>query len=275
MKKVFTYIVYLFAIIGFVLVSGYFAIRFGITNEQGVIDMQRNTFLNTAQKDADKNTATSVKQHVFTTTSEWKVLKEAIYKDREAIFKASALFSVKPRLIVAILIVEQLRLYNDNREVFKTVFAPLRILGIQSQYSWGVMGIKQETAIETEHNLLIPTSLFYPGKQYEHLLDFTTDNPEEERYNRLTEKHDRFYSYLYTAAIIKELLAQWNKSGYDISTKPDVVATLFNIGFAHSKPNPSPKSGGATITLASSTYSFGSLAKDFYYSNELIEIFPR
>ena len=270
MKKLFYGLVYLFALIGFVLTCGYIAIMFGLTKEKGTVDTQRTSFVTTEIHEEKK-----VAHPTFTTTKEWEVLRDAIYKDREAIYKASALFDVKPRLIVSILVVEQLRLYNDNREIFKTVFAPLRLLGIQSQYSWGVLGIKQETAITIEHNLVTPSSPFYPGKRYEHLLDFATNNQNEERYDRLTEKHDRFYSYLYGAAIIKELESQWQKSGYDISKQPEIIATLFNIGFAHSQPNPSPHSGGASITLASSTYSFGSLAKDFYYSDELIETFPR
>lgn len=288
MKKIVAYLVYVFACIGFSLTAMFFAVKFGLTNEQGLVDTQRTTFAeknskekpslkDSPQKQVGESTvkAATTVAPAFIYTEEWKVLRDAIYRDREAIYKASALLDRKPRTLVSILIVEQLRLYNDNREIFKTVFAPLKILGNQSQFSWGVMGIKQETAITTEQNLKSTTSPFYLGTRYERLLDFTTDNRDEERFNRLVNKDDRFYSYLYAAVILKETESQWKNAGYDISKKPEILATLFNIGFEHSKPNASPSSGGAAITVGSTTYSFGALAKAFYDSNELIDIFPR
>jgi len=74
---------------------------------------------------------------------------------------------------------------------------------------------------------------------------------------------------------MKELEAQWQKAGISINDKPEIVATLFNIGFANSKPHPDPLPGGAEIDIASTTYSFGGLAGSFYYSSELTDVFPR
>jgi hypothetical protein len=68
---------------------------------------------------------------------------------------------------------------------------------------------------------------------------------------------------------------QWKQAGFDISKKPDILATLYNIGFVGSKPNANPQSGGAAIRIGNKTYSFGSLALEFYNSNELIDEFPR
>ncbi len=275
MKKLFHYLVYCFAIIGFVLTSGYFAVKLGITNEKGVIDTQRDTFITKGTSSTTHTTTTPTVVPAFTTTEEWKILKDAVHNDREAIYKASAMMHIQPRMIVAILIVEQLRLYHDNREVFKTFFAPLKVLGVQSQFSWGVMGVKQETAIETEEHLKATSSPFYLGTDYEHVLDFSTDDHDKERFDRIVNEHDRYYSYLYAAVIIKQLMTQWHTAGFDITKRPEVISTLFNIGFRHSQPHANPKSGGAPIPLGTTTYSFGSLAKEFYYSNELLESFPR
>ena len=278
MKKLFNltfkYSIYFFAFIGFTLTAGFFAVKFGITNEKGVIDLQKNTFLK-IQGDNSHSISSETNASQWKNTEDWKALKEAIVRDREAIYKAAALFDVKPRMIVAIIMVEQLRLFGDNRELFKTVFAPLKILGVQSQFSWGVVGIKQETAIEVEKNLISTSSPFYPGEAYEALLSFSTDNHDKERFTRLTDEHDRLYSYLYAAAIIKELETQWGNAGHSITKRPDIIATLFNIGFKHSKPNNNPKSGGASIIVGEELYSFGGLAKDFYISEELIQYFPR
>jgi hypothetical protein len=177
-------------------------------------------------------------------------------------------------MIVAPLVVEQLRMFFDERELFKTVFAPLKILGVQSQFSWGVMGVKQETAVAIEEHLKDSSSPFYLGPSYEHLLDFSTDNPDQERFARLTDQHNRYYSYLYGALYIKELETQWQKAGFSISDKPEIIGTLYNIGFAHSQPNASPQIGGAEISIGDTSYSFGALAADFYHSQELIEYFP-
>jgi hypothetical protein len=74
---------------------------------------------------------------------------------------------------------------------------------------------------------------------------------------------------------LKEIETQWQNAGYPINDKPEVLATLFNIGFSKSKPNPNPLSGGAEIPVGDKIYSFGSLAKEFYNSNVLLGEFPR
>lgn len=269
----FSYLTYIFALIGFVLVSVYLSVMFGLTNEKGLVDMQRTTFTHTSPSE-NNNKPLPVKSS-WLTQEEWAVIKEAIIRDRESIYKASALLDVDSRLIVSIIMVEQLRLFTDDRELFKRVFAPLKMLGTQSQYSWGVVGIKRETAIEAEENLLASTSPYYLGTHYENILAFTTGDHESERFARLTDEHNRYYSYLYAAVIIKELEVQWGRAGYPITKRPEVIATLFNIGFTHSRPNAMPRAGGAAITIASTTYSFGALANEFYTSSELLTFFPR
>ncbi|MCX6786283.1 MAG: hypothetical protein NTU85_00465 [Candidatus Kaiserbacteria bacterium] len=276
-KKIFFLFVYGFAVFGVLLTGVFFAVKFDWTNESGIADTGRSML--SSNQTASSSTSspqgsTSLGTPAWAKTDEWSTLKAAIVKDREAIYKASTVAGIPSRLLVASLMVEQLRLFSDNRELFKTVFAPLQILGIQSQYSWGVMGMKQETAIAIENNLKDASSPFYLGTLYEHLLDFTTDNPDQERFARLTDQHNRSYSYLYGALYLKELMTQWQKAGFDISNKPDIVSTLFNIGFEHSRPNAAPQVGGAAIPIDGITYSFGGLAAEFYHSNELVDYFP-
>ncbi|HTK33226.1 MAG TPA: hypothetical protein VL335_01615 [Candidatus Paceibacterota bacterium] len=266
MKRAFSVIIYIFAIIGFLLVTVYGAVELGLTKTSGIIDRQHDYFKNaTSTLDAWQN------------EEEWNVLKEAILKDVPTINRAAAVVGIPPRFIVSTLIVEQLRLFHSDREIFKSVFAPLKILGTQSQFSWGVMGIKQDTAIQIENNLTDTASPWYIGNVSAHTLDYpaTTTDKDAERFARLTDEHDRYYSYLYGACALKELISQWDKAGVDISDRPEILATLFNIGFQNSHPHQNPESGGAAITLGSTTYSFGDLAGRFYYSNELINEFPR
>jgi hypothetical protein len=275
LRKALHIVIYIYALIGFFLTTGYCAILLGFTKTHGIEDNQRTTF----QTTGNKATTTLQKNTQIKTDwnkgEEWVTLQQAIINDKDAIMHAATLFNINPRLIVAIISVEQLRLYTDNREVFKRYFKPLTILGVQTQYSWGVAGIKKETAEQTEFNLTSSTSPFYPGDQYAHILDFATQDVDSERFSRITDEHDRLYSYLYTAAVIKELQTQWGGAGFTIENDTAVLATLYNIGFSHSKPHANPRSGGAAIDIGGNVYSFGRLAEKVYTSNELLESFPR
>lgn len=263
MQKLIRTIIYIFALIGFVLIVGYISIKLGLTKSAGIIDSQHDYFQNQIRNDSWIN------------TEEWIILKEAIKKDLQIINKVSEETGVPSRIIITPLVVEQLRLFNSEREIFKQIFAPLKILGTQSQFSWGVMGVKQDTAIQIENNLKNIHSPWYLGAKYANILDFKTNNHNEERFNRLTDENDRYYSYLYGAIYIKQIINQWKLSGYDISDKPGIIATLYNIGFINSHPKVDPQIGGAEITINKTTYSFGGLAQSFYYSDELIEEFIR
>jgi len=92
-------------------------------------------------------------------------------------------------------------------------------------------------------------------------------------YDRLTDSQDHYYSYLYTALFIKEVEAQWQKAGYDISDRPEIIATIFNLGLGKSVPKQNPVVAGTDITIGGVTYSFGMLSFEFYYSGELADIF--
>jgi hypothetical protein len=268
-RTLFRIVVYIFAVIGFVLVAVYAAVELGLTKTSGIIDDQRNFF-----KEQLK-TGTSSPAEAWNTGEEWSVLREAVTNDKVAISVAAEKAGVKPRLIVSILIVEQLRLFHSNRELFKEVFGPLKLLAVQSQFSWGVMGVKQETARQIETHLTDKTSPFYLGSQYEKILDFSTEEPDSERFYRLTNEDDRSYSYLYAGLLLRQLQSQWDKAGFSITERPDILATLYDLGFEKSKPHSNPLSGGAEIEIGTEIYSFGGLAKKFYDSDELAAVFPK
>lgn len=205
---------------------------------------------------------------------EWTALTDAIIKDKEIIDQAALVSKMEPRTIVSSLVVEQLRLFYSQRELYKKFFEPLKILANANKFSLGVMSIKEETAIATEKHLKDPSSPFYLGEEYENLLDFpnNVDIPSE-RYNRLTSTN-HYYNYLYGSLYLKQMISQWQKAGFDISQRPEIIGTLFNLGFVQSKPNANPEVGGSTIEIGSTKYSFGRLAGEFYYSGEMSDAFP-
>jgi len=283
LRRAFFILVYIFAAIGFFLTIGYFAVRFGLTNEKGIIDTQREAFLGTGallHQSASVDTAAQ-SAPAFTgpwaQSEEWQVMESAIRRDTSPLQRASADSGVPARLIAANLVAEQLRLFFTDREDYKKFFYPLKILGPQSQFSWGVMGMKEVTAVQVENNLKNLASPYYPGPQYEHLLDFPagTKDIASARFTRMTDQHDHYWSYLYAGLYIKEVEAQWAKAGFPIDDNVAVISTLYNIGFTHSVPNANPQVGGAAITLSDGVHSFGALAAEFYNSDLLTDILPR
>lgn len=290
-KHTFRLIIATFAVIGMVLTGGYFAIKFGLTNTKGKID---DRFIVDKARTLGSSVTPGVKgaptpgvtlNDAWRTSEEWLVLKDATIKDKLLINQVASLVGISPRLLAAQMIVEQLRLFTSEREVYKQVFAPLKILGNQSQFSWGVVGIKEDTAKQVEANLKDPASPFYPGARFEHFLDYPSTSSGQapldinaERFNRIANTdngHDHYYAYLYAALFLKEIEAQWQKAGWPIDNRPEILSTLYNIGFTHSKPNAAPQAGGAEIEVSRQKYTFGGLAYEFYWSDELLNEFSR
>ena len=271
LKKVGLIIVFIFAGIGFFLVAGYFAVKFGLTNESGIIDAQREDFFEGIATPEPASSYTGPWQE----SEEWNVMDAAIRRDVTVLNRAAADADVPARLIAANLVAEQLRLFFTEREAYKQFFYPLKILGPQSQFSWGVMGMKEETAIIVENNLKDPSSPYYLGPEYEHLLDFKTADVQSERFTRMTDQHDHYWSYLYAGLYLKQIMTQWENAGFPIDDRPEILSTLYNIGFRYSVPKADPQVGGAAITLSNGTRSFGGLAADFYNSDLLIDVLPR
>jgi len=206
--------------------------------------------------------------------AEWQVFKEAVAKDKKLIDSVGDLTGVEPRLIVSCLVGEQIRLFNSSRESFKKWIGPLKILSVESQFSFGVTGIKEHTARKIEGYIKNDTSVFFLGEKYRNLLDFKTNHPDTERISRLTSYRNHLYSYLYAALFLKQMKVQWEKAGFPIDNRPEILATLFNVGYPQSQPKANPVVGGSTIRINGKPHSFGSIAFEFYYSGELFDLFP-
>ena len=210
--------------------------------------------------------------------SEWQDFKIAVGKDAALIDSVARLTGVEGRMIVSCLVAEQIRLFNSKREIYKTYIGPMKVLSVESKFSFGVTGIKENTARSIESHLKNPKSIYYTGPAYEHLLDFIavddTAAVNAERITRLTDYHNHYYSYMYAALFLKQMKMQWERSGYPIADRPEILATLFNLGYVNSKPKPNPLVGGAQIMVGEKPYTFGAIAFQFYYSGELFQIFP-
>jgi hypothetical protein len=279
MKSVFRAATVIFAIIGLAFTAVFFGMRLELFNVRGSIG-ERNRFfteatMKTAASVAPAACASTRKACAWNETPEWLVVEGGLRKDAALIARVSAETGISSRMIASVVVPEQTRFFTAERDVFKRYFEPLKILGSLTQFSLGVSGIKQETANNIEKYANDPTSEFYPGEAIAALLAYAPGaDHDAELYARLTDSKNHYYQYLYTAAYIREIQAQWQSAGYDISTTPEAVVTLFNIGFAHSHPKADPAAGGATIMTGGTRYTYGELGALFYRSSELADIFP-
>ena len=213
---------------------------------------------------------------------EWSYFKEAVAKDKKYIDSAAAACGVEPRMIVACLVGEQVRLFNSRRERFKDFVAPLKTLALETNMSFGVTGIKENTARNIENYLKDPASPYYCGAKYEHLLDYDSSRNYSNQHNdtlslrvkRLVQYKDHYYSYLYAGIFIRQIATQWEKAGYPIDDRPEILASIFHLGYSKSKPKKNPAAGGSNFKIREKDYTFGGVAYDFYYSGEMLDEFP-
>lgn len=283
MKKILTIISYslvgIFTCIGLVFTAVYVGMYFDLFAVRGSI-ATRNTFFGDKAPSQTEPTLPCNDESVtvceWNQTTEWGSISEGLQKDRVVIERVANETGVEARMIAAVVVPEQTRFFTSNRDLFKSYFEPLKVLGSLSKFSLGVSGIKIETAQAIESNIFNTNSLYYLGDTAKNLIAYQEgiSDPSAELYKRLTDNKNRYYQYLYTALFIKQIQTQWEAAGYPITNKPEVIVTLFNLGFVKSKPNPTPRAGGAVITTGGQSYTYGELGSLFYYSDELSE-FPR
>lgn len=215
---------------------------------------------------------------------EWKEFCVAVSKDKKAIDSVAKITGVEARLIVTCLVGEQIRMFNSSREQFKQYVIPFNKLILTNNRGYGVTGINKSTALKIERNLFDKKSQFYAGNYFENLLNINDSFPEVvvdsiESHQLLTIQRlirggDHYYSYLYTAFFIRQFQAQWERFGYTLAYRPEIIGTLYNLGYEKSKPKKNPLVGGSTFNVGDKEYTFGGLCFEFYYSGELQDLFP-
>jgi hypothetical protein len=252
--------------------------QFGLLNVKGSVS-ERNSYFNpnlNTNTDTNKGTLFPKESLAWVNTDEWNLMKEVFTRDQEIIKKAGRDAGISPRLIISGVIGEQFRFFSSRRESFKGYFEPLKILASLSKISYGIAGIKPKTVGLIEEHLKDTTSPFYLGQDMEHLLDYPMDaDIPAEQMTRITDVKNPYYPYLYVGLYMRQIEAQWEKAGYPITSRPEILATLYNLGFPRSIPKANPEVGGAPITIGGKTYVFGDIAYEFYYSDELADVFQK
>lgn len=212
----------------------------------------------------------------WNSSEEYATIRDGLVKDKDVINQVAEETGVPARMIASMVVPEQLRWFTDDRETFKKTFEPLKVLGVAANMTYGIGGFHPDTAARVEQYTMDNNSPFYAGDGMAALVAYPAGtNHDSAMLARLSDYKDHHYSYLYVALFVKEITNQWAKEGYDVSSRPDVIATLYNIGFDRSAPKANPQIGGADITVNNTKYTYGELGTDFYYSDELTSIFSR
>lgn len=252
---------------------GWFNVRGSVSERNSYFNLNNNIKLE--NRNNIKGQVKGVSVYDWATTDQWALMREVFTRDQEVIKRAARDAGISPRLILCGVIGEQFRFFNNRRESFKNYFEPLKILASLSNTSFGIAGLKPKTIGQIEDNLKNEKSPFYLGKDMENVVEYGEGvDIESERMNRITNSKDPYYSYLYVGLYMREIISQWEKSGYNISHRPEILATLYNLGFYYSVPKENPQAGGSVININNIDYTFGDIAYEFYYSDELSQIYP-
>lgn len=220
-------------------------------------------------------TALSETAYYWADSPEWGVLRSVFTRDQDIIREAATAAQISPRILLGGVIGEQLRFFGNSRESFKYYFEPLKILASLSDFSYGIAGLKPTTVARIDENLKNKDSVFYLGPDMENVITYPeVADREKIRFERITDTKNTYYSYLYAGLYMRQVAAQWQRAGYEISNSPGILSTLYNLGFNRSIPKEGASLGGATINVGDEKYSFGELGEQFYYSGELVREFP-
>lgn len=215
---------------------------------------------------------------------EWKQFCKAVIKDKRSIDSVSRLTGVESRFIVMCLVGEQIRMFNSGREAFKKYVTPFNYLILPTNRGYGVTGILEHTALKIEQNLFDKKSKFYAGDYFQNVVNLKDSFPEVVNdtisahkfltIQRLIKGGDHYYSYLYTAFFLRQFQAHWVKEGFTLDNRPEILGTLFNLGYQKSIPKSNPEVGGSNFNVGGIEYTFGGICYEFYYSGELQDYFP-
>ena len=133
---------------------------------------------------------------------------------------AAKTFNINPDYLRAIIYVERTNNYNWRDEYFDDYLAKK---GQNS--SIGFCQIKMKTAYWVECQLADSSSEFYCGEQYADILPVS--NTAQDIIYKLNNEQTNL---LYAAAYMRIIQSYWEKAGFSIDDRIDIIATIFSYG---------------------------------------------
>lgn len=188
----------------------------------------------------------------------WDSTRVALEEDLPVIREAARRMGLSPRLVALPALCEHLRRAESFRETYKKLFTKFIPMG---NLSMGVTGIKPESLAK-----LLPfcDSADLP----------LIDSMPLDTIRRRLQSSDRSWAYLYAGLYMKCVIRQWREAGVDLSRRPEIVMTIYNLGLNHCPPRPNPLAGGAVFRIGDVEHSFGSFSREFYWSGLMYPQLP-
>ena len=149
---------------------------------------------------------------------------------------ASTTFNIDIKTLESIVFVERTMNFDWKDDALDI---PLAESGYNS--SIGFCQVKMKTAYWIELQLADLSSEFYPGKSYQNIL------PISKSFREIIKKlQNDSLNIHYAAAYIRIIQTYWQKAGFPIAERPDIIGTLYSTGLYNSKgeirkPNNNPK----------------------------------
>lgn len=190
---------------------------------------------------------------------------------------------ISPRLIASVCFSEKLRQSDSYRAKIRNMVDGIWVKDFLSftklhSFSEWLCSIKPITAIKVENHLKDKNSKYYLWEKYEHILDYDKNNKytnnELVKYRLINDK----WNIIYAGIILKMFESEWKNKWFDISKKPWILATLYNLWFYLSVPKANPWIWWAEVILWYSenkinkkqSFYYWEIAEWFYFS----KIFP-
>lgn len=137
---------------------------------------------------------------------------------------ASKIFNINQVYLSAVIYTERTNNYDWTDDVFDEIIAKV---GKSSSIGFGQ--IKMRTAYFIERQLSDSTKDFYCGKKYESILE-VSGTPTQ----IIKKLQNDSLNILYASAYLRMMQTFWNKRGYSIDNKPEIIGSLYQLGLFHS-----------------------------------------
>lgn len=177
---------------------------------------------------------------------------EAINENSEYIINAANFYNVDPCIVAACIFTEQDLNYDWKDQYFDYILSFYNILDM----SVGLGQMRVSTAKFIEDMNYIEEAKATDGGWNVPIIGNIHGTEQMMRVYRLNNNESNVY---YVAAYIRYFVDVWEDNYNEISNRPDILATLYNLGHEITSPNSSPQSN-----------SFGDHANDYYYMMYLL-----
>jgi len=184
-----------------------------------------------------------------------KIVRSTLENKARFINNAAKKLDIDPRLLASVIYAEW-RLNVNLLDSYEKIFASLG-----NNTSIGLAQIRIATAKWILDTVPDSNSYYFLGPKYYKLL------PKYEKREDIVKFLENDSTNCILAAFhLRQIIERWKKAKFDISNRPDIIATLYSYGLFNRKD------GGEIVPHAKPRSNlFGKIAADFFYSEKIKE----